>query len=313
MGEQPTYRFVQVHNQAETGTLHENLLAMWAAIRAETRGRIEATVHAENNKLPGADPAVMQMLLAGEIQFFTLMGGGIGATVQVAEVQQVPFAFASAVEAHRAIDGPLGRYIAAEMAAKGLHLFPVAGFDNGMRQITALERAVRNPDDLAGMKIRTPPSELIVDTFRALGAEPVPTLSNQIYAALRDRKVDAQENPLAVMEAFGLDALVKFVSMTNHMWSGFNQMAHLPTWAKLPDDIKAAIERNVATHVHRQRIAQAERNAALRERYQMQGIRFNEVDPAAFRARLSGVYAHWRERLGAQCWSLLEAEIGPLR
>ncbi len=116
-----------------------------------------------------------------------------------------------------------------------------------------------------------------------------------------------------MIEAFGLDKLVKYVSMTNHMWSGFNLMAHLPTWAKLPDDIKAAIERNVTIAVRRQRIAQGARNAALRERYAGQGIAFNEVDPVPFRARLSGVYARWRDRLGAKCWSLLEAEVGPLR
>jgi tripartite ATP-independent transporter DctP family solute receptor len=307
------YAFVQYHNQSATGTLHEHLVAMWDAIRAETGGRVEAVVHAENNRLAAGDPAVMKMLLAGEIQFFTLMGGGIGATVPVAEIQQVPFAFKSAAEAHDAIDGPLGRYVGAEMAAKGLYLFPVAGFDNGMRQITALSRPVRVPDDFVGMKVRTPPSELIMDTFKALGAEPVPTLANQIYASLRDRKVDAQENPLAVMEAFGLDALVRFVSLTNHMWSGFNQMAHLPSWARLPDDIKSVIERNVATFVRRQRIAQAARNADLRNRYERQGIAFNAVDPAPFRGRLGGVYAAWKERLGRRCWSLLEEAVGPLR
>lgn len=308
-----TYRFVQVHNQAAIGTLHENLTAMWAAVHAETGGRVETTVHPENNKIPGADPVVLKNLLAGEVQFFTLMGGGIAEVVPVAEVQQVPFAFRSAAEAHRAIDGLLGRHVAAEIAAKGLHIFPVAGFDNGMRQITALDRPVRTPEDFAGMKVRTPPSELIMDTFRALGAEPVPTLSNQIFAALRDRKVDAQENPVAIIEAFGLDAVVKHVSMTNHMWSGFNQMAHMPTWISLSDDIKAVIERNVTLFVRRQRAAQEERNNTLRVRYERQGIAFNEVDPAPFRARMSGLYVTWRERLGSKCWSLLEDAVGPLR
>src|SRR5258707_9870463 len=72
------YKFVQYHNQTETSTLHKNLVAMWAAIRAETNGRVEADVFAENNKLPGGDPVALKMLIEGEIQFFTLMGGVIG-------------------------------------------------------------------------------------------------------------------------------------------------------------------------------------------------------------------------------------------
>jgi TRAP-type C4-dicarboxylate transport system substrate-binding protein len=100
--------------------------------------------------------------------------------------------------------------------------------------------------------------------------------------------------------------------MTNHMWSGFNLMAHLPVWTGLPDDLKAVIERNVALFVRRQRAAQGERNAALRGHYEKMGIAFNDTDPAAFRARMGGVYERWKERFGPTCWMLLEAEVGPL-
>src|SRR3954452_16589309 len=135
-------RFSQYHNQAASGTLHKNLTAMWEAVRNETNGRVETTVYAENNKLPGGDPVALKMLLAGEIQFFTLMGGIIGTVVPVAEAQQVPFTFKSAADAHKAIDGPSGRYIGEEMAAKGMYLFPIAGFDNGMRQVTTINRPI---------------------------------------------------------------------------------------------------------------------------------------------------------------------------
>jgi TRAP-type C4-dicarboxylate transport system substrate-binding protein len=172
------YKFSQYHNQGTDVPLHRNLVAMWDAIRAETDGRVEATVFPENNKLVAGDPAALKLLLSGEIQFFTLMGGIIGTVVPVAEAQQVPFAFKSAPEAHKAIDGALGAYVGGEMAAKGMYLFPVAGFDNGMRQVTTVTRPVVKPDDLAGVKIRVPPGQMIFDTFQAFGAEPVTTPAN---------------------------------------------------------------------------------------------------------------------------------------
>jgi TRAP-type transport system periplasmic protein len=306
------FTFAQYHNQPAGGTLHKNLTAMWDAVRAETNGRVETTVYAENNKLPGGDPEAFKKLLAGEIAFFTLMGGIIGTVVPVAEAQQVPFAFKSAPEAHKAIDGPFGRYIGEEMAAKGMHLFPVAGFDNGMRQVTTISRPIVKPDDFAGMKIRVPPGQMIFDTFAAFGAQPVTTPANQIYDALKTGKVDAQENPLAIMAGYKLDEMIKYVSMTNHMWSGFNLMAHLATWQRVPDDIKAVIERNAAIYVRRQREEQEKLNAGLRETFVARGVAFNEIDQAAFRARLPAVYATWREKLGSTCWSLLEAEVGKL-
>jgi len=306
------YSFKQYHNQAATGTLHRNLTAMWEAIRAETNGRVEATVYAENNKLPGGDPDALKMLVAGEIQFFTLMGGIIGTIVPVAEAQQLPFAFKSAAEAHKAIDGPFGRYIGEEMAAKGMHLFPIAGFDNGMRQVTTMHRAVVKPDDFGGMKIRVPAGQMIFDTFAAFGAQPVTTPANQIYDALKTGRVDAQENPLAILEGFKLHELIKYVSMTNHMWSGFNLMAHLATWRALPDDVKSAIERNATKYVRQQREDQARLNSQLRTDFVTRGLAFNEVDQAVFRARLPGVYATWKDKLGSKCWALLENEVGKL-
>ena len=306
------YRFSQYHNQADTGTLHKNLTAMWEAIRVETNGRVEATVYPENNKLPGGDPDALKMLIAGEIQFFTLMGGIIGTVVPVAESQQLPFAFSSPEVAHKVVDGPLGKYIGEEMAAKGMYLFPIAGFDNGMRQVATISRPIVEPQDFAGMKMRVPPGQMMIDTFSAFGAQTVTTSANKIYDALKAGTVDGQENPLGILEGFKLYELVKYVSLTNHMWSGFNAMAHAGTWQALPRDIKDVIERNVTKYVRQQRQEQAVLNAELRNDFVRRGLVFNEVDQAAFRARLPAVYATWKEKLGTKCWTLVEAEVGRL-
>src|SRR5213083_2175205 len=191
------YTFTQFHHQTATSSLHRRLVEMWAAVRTETRGRVETQVFAQNNRLAGSDPAALNMLVAGEIQFFTLMGGILGTMVPAAEVQQVPFAFTSAAHAHRAMDGPLGAYLIEEMAAKGIHGFRTGAFDNGMREITAHKR-ITVPADLAGLKMRVPAGQLVADTFKAFGCEPVVVNSDSIYAALKDGRADAQENPLAL-------------------------------------------------------------------------------------------------------------------
>jgi TRAP-type transport system periplasmic protein len=86
----------------------------------------------------------------------------------------------------------------------------------------------------------------------------------------------------------------------------------LQPWKALPEDINAAIERNVAKYVRAQRQDQAALNAALREDFVTRGLVFNEVDQAAFRAKLPRVYATWKEKLGSKCWSLVEDEVGKL-
>jgi TRAP-type C4-dicarboxylate transport system substrate-binding protein len=203
------------------------------------------------------------------------------------------------------MDGPLGKYLREEMAAHGIFGFPVGAFDNGMRQIAGTKRPIAHPDDLIGIRMRVPAGALLAETFKALGAEPVTVNSDGIYDALKTGRVDAQENPLALVELFKLDEVVKYVSMTNHMWSGFNLIAHLPTWKRLPGDIMAVIERSAAKYVRLQRKDQQEMNTAAHATLARRGLVFNDVDAAPFRARLAGVYAKWKEQLGRRCWELL--------
>jgi len=307
---QAEFTLTQYHNQTADSSLHKRLSEMWTAINKETGGRVEAQVFPLNNKVEGSDPAALKMLVAGEIQFFTLMGGLLGAVVPVAEIQQVPFAFRTAPHAHQVVDGALGAYIREEAAAKGIHLFPVAAFDNGMRQITPVTKPIVVPADLKGMRMRVPAGQMFDDMFRTLGCVPVTINSIDIYAALKSGKADAQENPLALVDSFKLYEVIKYVSMTNHMWSGFNQMAHLATWRRLPADIQQTIDRNVARAVRLQRQDQEAANGRLRAELTTRGVIFNDVDQAPFRRQLTGFYKTWKEKLGTKAWSLLEQGAG---
>ena len=308
------FKFVQYHNQSAGGTLHKNLVAMWNAISDETGGRVEATVHPENNRLAAGDPGALKMLLAGEIQFFTLMGGIIGTVVPMAEIQQAPFAFSP--PRRRLTRRSMVRSATTwreEMAAKGMHLFPVAGFDNGMRQVTTVAHPIVQPDDLAGVKIRVPPGQMIFDTFQAFGAEPITTPANLIYDAIKSGKVGAQENPLAILEKLQLYEVVKYVSMTNHMWSGFNEMAHLATWQACR---MTSRRRSPATSPNSSACSASNKVTSMRGlqgRLKAAGLVFNDVDQAPFRARLARSMRPGKTSLAARlgaCWRMRSAVWG---
>lgn len=303
------FTFTQYHNQTAASSLHQRIVQMWDAVRAETRGRVEVQVFPQNNNIQGSDPAALKALVAGDIQFFTLMGGILGTMIPAAEVQQVPYAFRSAAHAHQTMDGPLGEYLCDEMTAKGIHGFQVGAFDNGMREITSSKR-IAAPADLAGLRMRVPAGQLVADTFKAFGCEPIIINSDSIYAALKDGRADAQENPLTLADQFKLYEVVKYVAMTDHMWSGFNLLAHLPTWQRLPTDVQAVIDRNVAKYVRLQRQDQIAANMRLRSELAGRGLEFNSPDPAPFKKQLAGVYSTWKEKLGTTCWSLLQQSAG---
>ena len=193
--------FVPLVPQSDAdSSLHERLSEMWATVRTETNGRVETQVLPLNNNITGSDPAALKMLVAGEIQFFTLMGGILGTVVPVAEVQQVPFAFRSAPHAHQAMDGALGAYILRGDGGEGHPRLP----RRRVRQRHAADQAAGSVRRAGGSRrdadARARQAQMLADTFRTLGAEPVTINSSDIYAALKAGKVDAHENPLALVD-----------------------------------------------------------------------------------------------------------------
>jgi tripartite ATP-independent transporter DctP family solute receptor len=285
---------------------------MWAAVKEETRGRVQVQTFPENNKIAGGDPAALQMVVSGELDFFTLNGGSIGNLVPASNVQGLLFAFHTSEQVFSALDGDLGDYLRQEMMAKGLYAVPRGCFDNGMHQITCSTHPIRSADDLQGLKIRTPDAPIYVEAWKALGATPVVANINKLYETLKSGAAEAQTNPLAIAEFMKLYEVQKYVSMTNHGWSGFNLLASMKLWERLPADLKQVIERNAVKYVRLQRADNAALNAEFRTKLAGQGMIFNEADTSSFRGRLSPYYARWKDTIGAQAWSLLEAHVGKL-
>jgi tripartite ATP-independent transporter DctP family solute receptor len=302
----------QYHNQPADSPLHKRLVEMWAAVKAETAGRVQVQTFAENNQLAGGDPAALKMVISGELDFFTLNGGLIGPVVAAMNVQSIPFAFRTQAQVYEALDGDLGDHLREEAIAKGIYAVPRGCFDNGFHQITCTTKPIRTAADLQGVKMRTPDAPIYLDTWTTLGATPVAVNINKLYDALKTGAADAQTNPLAIAELMKLYEVQKYVSMTNHMWSGFNLLANLKLWQRLPADVQAVIERNVAKFARLQRADNEALNTQLRTQLAQQGMTFNDADTSSFRAKLGPFYARWKEAVGQRAWSLLEAHVGKL-
>lgn len=300
------------HNQPVDSPQHKRLLEMWKAIETETRGRVRGQVLPDNNNTPGSDPAVFKMLVDGQVDFFNLNGGIIGNLVPPANVQGVPFAFRTTQQVYGAIDGDLGQNLAEEMRAKGIYAVPKACFENGFRQISCSARPVQTAADLQGLKMRTPDAPIYVECWKALGATPVIANFDKLYETLKNKTADGQDNPLNVVELLKLYEVQKYESMTSHMWSGFNLIANLKMWERLPADVQAIIRRNAVKYAKLQRSDTDSLNNSLRATLTKRGMLFNDVDPASFKAMLGGYYAHWKQEIGQKTWALLEQHVGKM-
>jgi tripartite ATP-independent transporter DctP family solute receptor len=305
----------QYHNQPTNSPLHKRLVEMWAAIKTETAGRVEVEVFPGSitSSGPRTGPSSTEMLRDGQIEFSMVSASGLGSIAPVVQVQATPYAFRSQAQVFDALDGDLGDYLRAELRAIGLYALPWGSFENGFHQITTATRPLRTPDDMQGLRLRSPGSPLYLELFETLGAVTRSMNITTLHAALESDLVEAQADPISIVEFFKLYEVQRYVNMTNHAWSGFSLIANLQAWQRLPSDVQGVIERNTRTFAALQRADNAVLNGPQgRARLIERGMVFTDLDTAPFQARLSDFYARWKQEIGQTATSLLEAHVGRL-
>ena len=244
------------HNLPEESPLHKRATEMWAAVKAETNGRVDVQI--------SRGEAGLDKLVGGEPAFMTLAGNALAALLPAADVQATPYGFRNPQQVYRAMDGDLGAYLTQELRAKGLYAVPGGCFENGMHQITCTTKPIRSAADLQGLKMRIPGSTVYQDFFRSLGAQVFTMNLTRTYDGLKSGMVEAQDDPWDTVELFKMYEIQKYASITDHSWSGYNMLASLKVWQGLPADVQRVIETNTRKYAALQRADGDRLNEELR-------------------------------------------------
>lgn len=151
-----------------------------------------------------------------------------------------------------------------------------------------------------------------ISMFKSLGASPTSLQFSEVYTALQTKIVDAQENPLAIVQTAKLYEVQKYCSKTNHSWDGYHFVFNGRSWNVLPDDLKLIIERafNEAGMLQREDVRKL--NDTLESDLAAKGMAINNAEPDSFREQLqkSGFYREWKAKFGDETWALLEESAG---
>ena len=290
-----------------------NIRAQQAAERvaAETKGRVEIKIF-PNTQL-GGDTDMLAQVRSGGVTFFTPSALVIATLVPVAAINAVGFAFADYDQVWKAMDGPVGTLVRNAIAKSGLYAFEKM-WDNGFRQITTSNRPITTAKDMDGLKIRVPVSPLSISMFKALGAAPTSLQFSEVYSSLQTRIVDAQENPLPIIQVAKLYEVQKYCSLSNHIWDGYWFIANGRAWRELPADLQKVVAGAINDAGLAQRGDIKALNQSVKADLESKGLTFNQPSPDSFRAKLrdAGFYGEWKGRFGDEAWGLLEEAVGKL-
>src|SRR5688500_19812162 len=163
--------------------------------------------------------------------------------------------------------------------------------EHGRRQITHEAGPLVAPEDLAGIKLRTPSGEWRVKMFQAYGANPTPMSFSEVFTALQTGVVDGQENPLTQIYSAKIQEVQDFLSMTGHVYTPAYVLVGKNTWESWPQEVRTVLEetaKETQAFVHENA---ARLETELLEKIQAESdIAVNEADKEAFIAASDAIY-----------------------
>ena len=216
------------------------------------------------------------------------------------EAVSLPFLFSNREAAFRVIDGPVGTAIDKKLQDKGF--LSLGWMELGMRHLTNSRGPVKSMADLKGMKIRMQPNETHLATFRALGANPVAMDIKELYSALEQKVVDAQENPYTVISASRYGEVQKHLSNSGHFFDFIAVVASKKAFEQLAPAHQKAVREAMTTTIAYQRKLAAETEAKVLPELKAK-MTYTEIPPAALaemRKAAEPVLEGVKKRAGAE-------------
>jgi tripartite ATP-independent transporter DctP family solute receptor len=284
-------------------------------VKKASQGKINIKPYHSGQLFAGKQTNEFLLMKQGVIDF--ALGSTINWSTTVKELNlfSLPFFFPD-VKALDAVEyGEVGKKLFAIMEGKGV--VGLAWGENGYRELTNSKRAVKQPADLDGLKIRVVGSPIFIDTFKAMGANPVSMNWGEALSAFQQGTVDGQENPVnSVIIPNKLFQVHKYLTVWHCVIDPLVFTASKETWDSFDAKDKELIRKAA------QEVAVWQKKAARRgledgtstslEAMKKDGMEVTVLtrkQAAAFKTRVKPVYETWTKEIGADLVTMAESEM----
>ena len=210
----------------------------------KSNGRIKLDVYPQGTL--GTPTEMFELCLNGAIEFALVGPGQCGAIVPENQIFSLQFLFSDddmLNEKVLASSKALNVDLAAKYEAKGLKV--LSYFSEGAMYWSS-NKPLLTPEDFAGFKIRVMPSEMLVETYKAYGANPTPLSFTELYSSLQLNMVEGQENAPYIIQEMKFMEVQKYLVASKHNYYIMHNLANADFYNGLPEDIKAIVEECVA-------------------------------------------------------------------
>lgn len=294
------------HAAADNTAKHAAWLNFKKLVEERSGGKIKVAIFP--NAQLGSEREYIEALQVGNIAMASVSTAPVANFKKEFYAFDIPFLFKNRETAHKVVDGPVGQEILA-----GLDSIQIKGlgfWENGFRHMTNNKVAIRKPDDLKGLKMRTMENELHMALFKALGANPTPMAYGEVFTALQQGTVDGQETPFELIHTNRFYEVQKYVIDTGHLYSPFLIMMSKQVYEKLSPEHRKIVEDAVKETTKMQRELAKKNEAIAIDAIKTKSTIINLTDEErkAFRDKMGPVNEQAKQKAGdAIVTKILEA------
>jgi tripartite ATP-independent transporter DctP family solute receptor len=230
---QKVFTFKYANTQTDTHPRSASMVFFKEQLEKATGGRIKVDLYFSGTL--GGEAEVLDMVVTGTVQ--GCRGGLFERANKKYLIYTLPFMFENTDQVIRLMRSDWGDKVNADAVKNGIYV-PACGVAGGFRNITSNIAPITRPEDLKGLRMRTPPIDMTLRTFKALGANPQQVAYTETYMALKNGVVDAQENPFSNTVDMKFYEVQKYLSVVN--WQLHPDPFYVnPAWYNsLPADLK---------------------------------------------------------------------------
>lgn len=223
----------------------------------------------------GSEAQQMSALQGGVQEMFTPATTTAASLVKEFSLIDTPFSFSNARQVDQLLGGPFGKTVLAKLPEKGL--VGLDYWETGFRNFTNSKKPVVQPEDVKGLKIRVMGNPLFLESFSALGTNPVPMAFGELYGALESRALDAQENPYSIVLTSKFYEVQKYMSVTNHVYTANLVLVSGKFWDKLSASERQILADAAVEAGTYQRKVSRDMAEQARKELQANGMQINDV------------------------------------
>jgi tripartite ATP-independent transporter DctP family solute receptor len=196
----------------------------------------------------------------------------------------VPYLVKSYDQAYKMFNGPIGDKLDKDFQQK-YGVKTLCYFDYGFRHFFTTKKAIVEPKDLRGAKIRVQQAKVFGDTINGLGGNAVPMAWGEVISAAKSGVIDGGDLPIVNMLALKIYEVSKFCSMTFHNYGPTNAVMNLGVWQGLtPAQQKLMLDLSRQAQVKIRELTESVDNfAAAKKVLEPKGMTVVEADVEAFR------------------------------